>query len=196
MPARRRESVQRGKVGRASPVFDAQLASDTSHKLGGAALEWQTLFSGGVRCVGDMTSSAKKWSPATQMHSAVDVQHLAGARGQRLVKFVASRSRGEQRGLPSSRLGLSASAELQDGVAATVPRAHVAAACQEVKRNSQLHEVALLNGGYDELHPERSPRSSVVMLLCRDSTRRDIFDGPIPRAAFLPRPARILSGHN
>jgi hypothetical protein len=53
-------------------------------------------------------------------------------------------------GLPSSRLGLSASAELQDGVAATVPRPHVAEARQEVKRNSQLHEVALLNGGYDE----------------------------------------------
>jgi len=41
MLPRRRESVQRGKVGRTSPVLDAQLASDTSHKLGGAALEWQ-----------------------------------------------------------------------------------------------------------------------------------------------------------
>jgi hypothetical protein len=41
MLPRRRESVQRGKVGRTSPVFDTQLASDTSHKLGGAALEWQ-----------------------------------------------------------------------------------------------------------------------------------------------------------
>src|ERR1700756_4942804 len=35
------ERVQRGKAGRTSPVFDAQFASDTSHKLGSAALQWQ-----------------------------------------------------------------------------------------------------------------------------------------------------------
>src|SRR5690242_12962216 len=41
MLPRRGEPVQRGEVGRASPVFDTQLAADTSHKLGGAALQWQ-----------------------------------------------------------------------------------------------------------------------------------------------------------
>ncbi len=41
MLPRRRESVQRGKVSRTSSVFDAQLASDTSHKLGDTALEGQ-----------------------------------------------------------------------------------------------------------------------------------------------------------
>src|SRR4029077_11841727 len=38
---RRRESVQHGKVRRTSSVFDAQLASDTSHKLGDTVLERQ-----------------------------------------------------------------------------------------------------------------------------------------------------------
>src|SRR2546430_14148369 len=41
MLPRRRESVQRGKVSRTSSVFDTQLASDTSHKLGDTALERQ-----------------------------------------------------------------------------------------------------------------------------------------------------------
>jgi hypothetical protein len=41
MLPRRRKSVQRGKVSRLSSVFDAQLASDTSHKLGDTALEGQ-----------------------------------------------------------------------------------------------------------------------------------------------------------
>src|ERR1700680_1754188 len=41
MLPRRRESVQRGKLRRTSSVFDAQLASDTSHKLGDTALEGQ-----------------------------------------------------------------------------------------------------------------------------------------------------------
>ena len=39
MLPRRRESVQRGKVSRTSSVFHAQLLSDTSHKLGGTALD-------------------------------------------------------------------------------------------------------------------------------------------------------------
>ena len=41
MLPRRRESVQCGKVSRTSSVFDAQLASDTSHKLGDTVLERQ-----------------------------------------------------------------------------------------------------------------------------------------------------------
>src|ERR1700687_1034725 len=41
MLPRRRESVQRGKLSRTSSVFDAQLASDTSDKLGDTALDGQ-----------------------------------------------------------------------------------------------------------------------------------------------------------